>query len=155
MKKILFLFAAAFAMLLTACNSCKPKPVDPTEDVVLIKSDVLEEIIPHVRKCVMEQYPGFEFYEADFVMKTLPDSTIGVDRNNNFQIAFGNPIAAETVLATIANDTLKLEYVKSPWLEDFFMSPFVPMSLDDAVKLIEKSIGHKMKVDGQPGCLRH
>lgn len=152
MKKILFLFAAAFAMLLTACNGCKPEPpVNPDEDALVIKTDVLEEIIPQVRVYVAKNYPAFEFYELSFVVKTLPENKIGVD-HNSVQFAFGNPFKMECLVGAILNDTVKIVKYEEPWLEDRYMTPYVPMDLDYAFKLLQEKID--IAPEGVLGVLR-
>ena len=152
MKKILFLFAAVFAMLLTACNGCKPEPpVNPEEDAVVIKTNNPEEIIQIVNPIIAKKYPTYVFYEMSGTVKK-EDGNYGFD-HNTVQFAYGCTVKPATVLATIANDTLKIAEIDEPWLEDVYLTPFVPVSLDMAVKKIEEKID--FIADGSFGVLRH
>ena len=151
MKKILFLFAAAFAMLLTACNGCKPEPVEPTEDAVVIKTDNPEKMIQIVNPIIAKKYPTYVFYEMSGTVKK--DSTVYGLNHNTVKFAYGCTVKPTTVIATIINDTLRIVEFDEPWLEDVYMTPFVPLSLDLACK----TIGEKLDFipDGQPAVLRH
>ena len=145
------MFAAAFAMLLTSCNGCKPEPVEPTEDAVVIKTDNPEEMIQIVNPIIAKKYPTYVFYEMSGTVKK-EDGNYGFD-HNTVQFAYGCTVKPATVLATIENDTLKIAEFDEPWLEDVFMTPFVPVSLDQAIKAIEGKVD--FIADGKPGCLRH
>lgn len=153
MKKILFFVMAAFAMLVTSCQSCGSEQEEQKKDeAVIIKTDNWEAIIAKIWPVVNEQYPEYAFYEASGKVKKLDSGNWGVDRNT-FRAAYGCPFKNASVLAYVENDTLKLMQVDEPWLEDIYMTPFVPCDLDLAIKTIQK----KVDVDptGMPAVIRH
>ena len=142
MKKILFIFMSAFAMLLTACQSCGTQPEPEQKDTaVVIASDDWNVLIEKSVIAIHAAYPEYEFYEASGNLKkiNLENTTWGVDRNT-FQIVFGKVNDNATVIGTIKNDTLKLEQVDEPWLEDVHTTPFVALDLDYAIKKIQEAI---------------
>ena len=151
MRKILFLFVAAFAMLLAACNGCKPEPVEPVEDAVVIKTNNPEEIIQIVNPIIAKKYPTYVFYEVSGTVKK-ENGNYGLD-HNTIQFAYGCTVKPATVIATIENDTLKIAEFDEPWLEDVYLTPFFPTTLDMAVKTIEGKID--FVADGAFAVLRH
>ena len=155
MKKILFLFAVAFAMLLTACNGCKPEPpVNPEEDAVVITTDDWEDIILKVVPYINKNYSNYAFYEASGIIKKLDkgDVKYGID-HNTFQIAFGCLDAPKSLVGVIENDTLKITLYDEPWLEDLFTTPYIGLSLTEALEKIESNIDKVL--EKQPVTYRH
>lgn len=151
MKKILFLFVAAFAMLFTSCQGCgNTEPEQKGDEVIIIKSDNWNEIIAKVIPAVNANYPEYAFYEASGTVKKLDDQW-GID-HNTFQAAFGNPFRVASVLAYVQNDTLKFYQVDEPWCEDVYMTPFVPCDLDLAIQTLQKTID--IAPEGRPAVLR-
>ena len=142
MKKLLFVFMAACAMMFTACQSCSEQP--EKKDAVVIATDDWNEIIEKSVIAIQTAYPEYSFYEASGNLKMLADSTWGIDRST-FQIAFGKINDNATVLGHIINDTLNLEQIDEPWLEDVHTTPFIGMDLDYAVKAIEAKLGFKFR----------
>ena len=150
MKKILFIFMAAFTMLFTACQSCgtQPEP-EQKDDAVVIASDNWDDLIEKSLIAIHANYPEYEFYEASGNVKKIDKDGItwGVDRNT-FQIVFGKINGNATVIGTVKNDTLNLFQVDEPWLEDVHMTPYVPVDLNSAIEVIQKN------ADFEPeGCI--
>ena len=155
MKKILFFFMTAIAMLFTACQSCGTQPAPEQKDTaVVIASDDWNVLIEKSVIAIQATYPEYTFYEASGNLKkiNLQDVTWGVDRNT-FQIVFGKINGNATVIGTIKNDTLKLEQVDEPWLEDVHTTPFVALDLDYAIKKIQEAIDVEFE-EGTPAVFR-
>ena len=152
MKKILFLFVAAFAMLFTSCQGCgNTEPEQKGDEAIIINSDNLDDIIAKVWPAVNANYPDYAFYEIEGTLKKLDDQW-GVD-HNSFRMAFGNPFKVASVLAYIENDTLKFYQVDEPWCEDVYTTPFLPCDLDTAIKTLQKTID--IFPEGKPFSIRH
>ena len=151
MKKVLFLACAAFALLMSACTGCNQTP-EQKDDAVVIKTDNFEENVAKITFIVNEKYPTYCFYEAHGTLKIDTAGQATVDRTT-LEVAFGCMLKNATVLATVVNDTLQLQEIDSPWLEDWHMTPFVPTSLQDAVEAIQKEID--IELNNQPVVLRH
>ncbi len=151
MKKILFFVMAAFAMLVTSCQSCGSEQEQKKDEAVIIKTDNWEAIIAKIWPVVNAQYPEYAFYEASGSLKKLDSGNWGVDRNT-FRAAYGCPFKNASVLAYVENDTLKLMQVDEPWLEDVYMTPFVPCDLDLAIKTLQKVVD--LEPEGLPAVLR-
>ena len=153
MKKLTMFFAAIFCMslLFVSCNSCKNEP-EQKDKAIVITTDDFEEIIKVVVPAVNAQYPEYAFYEASGDLKKLGDKW-GVDKNT-FRAAFGCPTKIASVLAYVENDTLKFYQVDEPWLEDVYMSPYVPTDLNYGLEAIQKKVDVAFK-DGDPVVLRH
>ena len=146
---------AAFAMLFTACQSCGTQPEPEQKDTaVVIASDDWTDLVEKSAIAIHAAYPEYEFYEASGNLKkiNLENTTWGVDRNT-FQIVFGKVNDNATVIGTIKNDTLKLEQVDEPWLEDVHTTPFVSLDLDYAIKKIQEAVDIEFK-EGSPAVLR-
>ena len=152
MKKILFFVMAAFAMLVTSCQSCGSEQEQKKDEAVIIKTDNWEAIIAKIWPVVNAQYPEYAFYEASGSLKKLDNGNWGVD-HNTFRVAYGCPFKNASVLAYVENDTLKLMQVDEPWLEDVYMTPFVPCDLDLAIKTLQKVVD--LEPEGMPAVLRH
>lgn len=151
MKKILFLFVAAFAMLFTSCQGCgNTEPEQKGDEAIIINSDNWNEIIAKVIPAVNANYPEYAFYEASGTVKKLDDQW-GID-HNTFRAAFGNPFRVASVLAYVQNDTLKFYQVDEPWCEDVYTTPFTPCDLDLAIKTLQKTID--IAPEGSPAVLR-
>ena len=153
MKKILFIFVAAFTMLFTACQSCgtQPEP-EQKDDAVVIASDNWDDLIEKSVIAIQGAYPEYTFYEASGNLKKLEDGKWGVDRNT-FRIAFGKINGNATVIGTVKKDTLRLIQVDEPWLEDVHTTPFVPYSLNDAIEAIQAKVDVEF-TEGEPAVLR-
>lgn len=151
MKKILFLFVAAFAMLFTSCQGCGNTEPEQKDNAIVITSDNWDDIIAKVWPAVNANYPDYAFYEAEGKAKKLDDQW-GID-HNTFRAAFGNPFKIASVLAYIENDTLKFYQVDEPWCEDVYTTPFVPCNLDLAIKTLQKTID--IAPEGSPCVIRH
>ena len=152
MKKILFMFMAAFALLLTACNGCGPKDEpEQKSDAVVITSDDWNDLIEKSVIAIQSAYPEYTFYEAAGDVKKIGEDKWGVD-HNTFQIVFGKINGNATVIGDVKNDTLVLTQIDEPWLEDVHMTPFVPVDLDLAIKTLQKTID--IAPEGQPAVLR-
>lgn len=151
MKKILFFVMAAFAMLVTSCQSCGSEQEQKKDEAVIIKTDNWEAIIAKIWPVVNAQYPEYAFYEAFGSLKKLDNGNWGVD-HNTFRAAYGCPFKNASVLAYVENDTMKLMQVDEPWLEDVYMTPFVPCDLDLAIKTLQKVVD--LEPEGMPAVLR-
>lgn len=152
MKNLTFFAAALFMLLLTSCNGCNNNPVKPTDDAVVIKTENFEEMVSTIVEAVNAKYPKYGFYEAHGILNIAEDGTVTVP-HDGFKVAFGNTQEIGTVLAIIVNDTLRLAEIKQPWLEDWHTTPFVPMTLAEAVETIQGQID--VVLNGQPVVLRH
>lgn len=145
---------AAFALLLTSCNSCGPKDEpEQKSDAVVITSDDWDDLIEKSVIGIQTAYPEYTFYEASGNLKKLPDGKWGVDRST-FHIAFGKINGIGTVTGVVKNDTLVLAQFDEPWLEDVHMTPFVGYSLNDAIEKIQSEIDIAFQ-EGECAVLRH
>jgi len=151
MKRVLFIACAAFALLMSACTGCNQTP-EQKDDAVVIKTDNFEDNVAKIVFTVNKKYPTYGFYEAHGTLNIDSTGKATVDRKT-LEVAFGCLVKNSTVLATVVNDTLKLQEIDSPWLEDWHMSAFVPTTLQDAVEEIQKQID--IELNGQPVVLRH
>ena len=152
MKKIMFFAAALFMLLLTACNGCNNEPVEPADDAVVIKTENFEEMVSAINEAVNAKFPKYAFYEAHGILNVAEDGTVTVP-HDGFEAAYGNTQENGTVIAVIVNDTLRMQEIKEPWLEDLFTTPFVSTTLDEAVEIIQGQID--VVLNGQPCVLRH
>ena len=151
MRKIAILFAAfLMTMGLFSCQKCS-KEAD-TKDALVVTTDDFEEIIKSIIPYVNKNYPEFAFYEAYGIIKQDSAGDFSVDRNT-FHAAFGCPTDIKSLFVTVENDTAKFQVFNEPWLEDIYMTPFIPLSMNEAVKTIQKKID--IAPEGLPIVLRH
>lgn len=115
------------------------------------------EALLKLNVAVMKKHPEAAFYEAQGYL--IPNDSIGckvdgtIDKSK-FRVVYRKPIN-ETVIATFTeDDKVNIEVVKEPWLEDVVMTPYVPLSVEQAIEILVKKYG----VDGVgegPVTLRH
>lgn len=152
MKKLALFFAALFmSMLFVSCSQCSSEPEQKADDATVIKTDNFEEIIGIVIPIVNQKYPTYSFYEAGGTIK-MNDSVVGIDRNT-FRLALGCMTKNASVVCTIKNDTLVFQEYDEPWLEDIHMTPYVPVTLAQAIEEIQKHVD--LAPEGLPAVLRH
>lgn len=155
MKKILFFVVAAFAMLFTSCQKCSNAAEAEQKDsvsAIVVKSDVWRDIIAQMWPAVNAQFPEYSFYESYGTVKKLENGEWGLD-HNTFRAAYGCPFKNASVLVYVENDTMKFEQVDEAWLEDVYMTPFVPCDLSLAIETIQKKVD--VDPEGMPVVLRH
>lgn len=106
---------------------------------------------------VMKEHPEAAFYEAQGYL--VPNDSIGCNVDgtidvSKFKAVYRKPIN-ETIIATFDEDgSPKIQIVKSPWLEDIVMTPYIAMGVDEAIEMLVKKYGNKAVTEG-PVTLRH
>ena len=105
------------------------------------------EALLKLNVAVMKKHPEAAFYEAQGYL--IPNDSIGckvdgtIDKTK-FRAVYRKPVN-ETVIATFTeDDKVNIEVVKEPWLEDVVTTPYVPLSVEQAIEILVKKYG----VDG-------
>ena len=151
MKKILFIALSFGIVLFSACNPKKgnaDKFVEPTNEFTVLVHEVNAQ--------VAKNYPSYEFYEASANLSDVDSlAQKGFISPETMKLAYGNVEGMSSLLVTV-DSTFKLNFneVAEPWLEDMFMTPYVPMTLDLAIELLQAEIDIAMQ-PGAPVVLRH
>ena len=151
MKKILFIALSFGIVLFSACDPKKgdaAKTVEPTNEF----STLVHEINAEVAK----NYPSYAFYEASAKLSNVDSlAQKGFIEPETMMLAYGNVEGMSSLIVTV-DSTFKLNFneVAEPWLEDMFMTPYVPMTLDLAIQILQSEIDIAMQ-PGAPVVLRH
>ena len=154
MKKILtILTAALMAISFAACNGCKGD--DKTFGQVDASND-FNVLMLEIHKMVSAEYTDYAFYEASAKLNSVDSlAAKGLIEPTTMTLAYGGINDKSSLLVTVDSAfNVKVEKVGSPWLEDFYMTPFVPMHLTTACKLLQDSVEISL-VPGMPVVLRH
>lgn len=95
-------------------------------------NDILEKIYV----ATMSMYPEARFYEAQGILDEVDgeiQSTV-----SQMTIAFFLPMN-KTLVVNVTEDTREFKIVNSPWLEDRFMTPYVPATLEEAIERMKSA----------------
>jgi hypothetical protein len=136
-----------------SCNSCgKTNETDKVE-----ASTDFNVLVRGVNKFAMAKYPTFSFYEA-YANLSKDDSLakLGQIDPSTLTVVYGATSDEITGTVMVTLDSLfnvNMEYFDSPWCEDMFMTPFVPLDLTEALNMLSDSLGYKMRA-GTPVVLR-
>lgn len=111
------------------------------------------EALEKANFAVLEKHPHLGFYEANAMLldsdENGVDGTVSLD---SFKAIYTN-MENGTYVATINHSgEVNIEFIDEPWLEDIIMSPYVPMDVEFALKLLAEA---GMPFDGGPLVLRH
>ena len=94
------------------------------------------ETLEAVNVAVMSMYPEARFYEAQGILDEVDGK---IQRTvSQMTIAFFLPMN-KTLVVNVTEDTREFKIVNSPWLEDRFMTPYVPATLEEAIARMESA----------------
>ena len=115
------------------------------------------EALLELNLAVMKEHPEAAFYEAQGYL--VPNDSIGcnvdgtIDKTQ-FKAVYRKPVN-ETVVATYdENGDIKIQVIKSPWLEDIVTTPYVPLLAEQAIEILVDKYGADAVTEG-PVTLRH
>ena len=154
MKKLTYLMFALVCAMFVACSSCKSN-----EDATPIgKEPKFNEALLKINLEVLKKYPSAQFYEAQgFLINkkgaTEVDGTIDVE---HFKVAYNFMDAdhQKTIIGTFdENLKPKVEVVDDIWVEDFVTTPYIAMTAEEAIEILNSNL--EEKVGTGPITLRH
>lgn len=145
---------ALVCAMFVACSSCKSeKEVTPVDKVVMFNEALLK-----VNLEVLKQYPSAQFYEAQGFLVPKNDSSEvdGTIDPSQFKVAYNfmDTDRQKTIIGSFNDDlTVKVEVINDIWCEDMVTTPYVPMTADQAIEMINAQIDEKLGAG--PITLRH
>lgn len=111
-----------------------------------------------INAAVLKQYPNAAFYEAQGYL--VPNDSIGcnvdgtIDKNK-FRAVYCKFGEMSTIIGSFNEDgTVKVEVIKDVWLEDIIMTPYISMSVEQAIEILVKKYGNDAVGEGGV-TLRH
>lgn len=154
MKKLSYLMFALVCALFVACSSCKSNK----DDTPIEKEPNFNEALLKINLEVLKQYPAAQFYEAQGMLvkkkgKTEVDGAIDAA---HFKVAYNfmDVDHQKTIIGTFdENLMVKVEVVDDIWVEDMVTTPYVAMTAEDAINILNESLDEK--VGTGPITLRH
>lgn len=105
---------------------------------------------------VLKKYPSAQFYEAQgYLVPTEEETVDGTIDTSTFRVAYNYVDGRQkTIIGTLTDSlNVNVEIVNDIWCEDVIMTPYVPLSAEDAIKAIESKIDEKL--ESGPITLRH
>jgi hypothetical protein len=115
------------------------------------------EALLELNLAVLKKYPEAQFFEAQgyLVPTDSTDSNVdGTIDKQHFKVVYRKPIN-ETIIATFGeNDKANIQIIKEPWLEDIVTTPYVPLSIEQAIEILVEKYGKDAVSEG-PVTLRH
>ncbi|MCD8208753.1 MAG: hypothetical protein LUD72_12505 [Bacteroidales bacterium] len=94
-------------------------------------------LLRNTHVAVMTQYPSAFFYEAQCALVATDDGQIGSEVNPEATTMYWGMPGNKTVYANFdADGNPTLHCVNLPFLEDHAMCPYLPMSMKDAIDVL-------------------
>ena len=142
--------AAVLAISFAACDGKKNNGTQVPE------TTDFNVLVIAINEHVAKDYPGYEFYEAYARLNNVDTlAAKGEIDPTTLTVAYGCTYKVGSLQVTVDslfNNTYHV--VDEPWLEDYFMTPFVPMDLKFACELLQNNIDIVF-TPGMPVVLRH
>ena len=106
---------------------------------------------------VLTKYPSAQFYEGQgHLIPTDNDVVDGTIDTANFRVAYNfiDTDRQKTIIGSFNDDlSVKVEVIDDVWCEDVVMTPYVPLTAEDAIEMINKKLDEQIGVG--PITLRH
>ena len=161
MKK-LFIFLALIVVAALSVSSCKEHNNAEQQhktrkvDTIFVNMNntnwevFIGSLMPSLRRAL----PNYEFYESSGKLTVNEDDTFGVDPKT-LKFVFQNPKTMHCAICFVTDSGyIKIEKYDEPWMEDVYMSPYVPMGLNQAIEIITHQVDCKF-FPGESFVLRH
>ena len=116
------------------------------------------EALLKINLAVLKKYPSAQFYEAQgFLVPRNDESEVdGTIDTAQFRAIYNyiDEDRQKTIVGSF-NGTLgvKVEVINDIWCEDVVMTPYVPMSVEDAIEMINEELDEELGAG--PITLRH
>lgn len=114
------------------------------------------EALLKINLAVLKKYPSAQFYEAQGQLVPADGEVDGTIEPSTFKVIYNyiDTDRQKTIVGSL-NGTLstKVEVIDDIWCEDVVMTPYVPMSAEDAIEMIEDEIEEELTAG--PITLRH
>lgn len=151
MKKLSYLFIALLCALFVGCSSCQSDNNKQENDSVPVNSALkFNNALYKINLEVLKKYPSAQFYEAQgfLVPKDGNESEVdGTIDAKQFKVAY-NYVDADrqkTIIGTFNDDlTVNVKLINDIWCEDIVMTPYVPMSVEDAIKMLNEKLDEQI-----------
>lgn len=150
MKKILtFIAAAITAISFTACDGNKKQAHLP-------ETTDFNALVIAINEHVAKDYPGYNFYEAYANLNSVDTlAAKGEIDPTTLTVAYGCTYKVGSLQVTVDRlFNITYHVVDEPWLEDYYMTPFVPMDLKFACGWLQNQVD-VVFTPGMPVVLRH
>lgn len=95
------------------------------------------ETLEAVNVAVMSMYPEARFYEAQGILDEV-DGKI-VTTVSQMTIVYFLPMSKSLMVNVDSDKNMEFKVVDVPWLEDRFMTPYVPATLEEAIARMESA----------------
>ncbi|MCD8207152.1 MAG: hypothetical protein LUD72_04350 [Bacteroidales bacterium] len=98
----------------------------------------LENKLREMQTAVMKLYPDAVFYEAQCVLLTSNDGTMGPDVDPlNTRFVYNQADSSTIIVTFDADGNPEYEYIpRDPWFDDRPFLPFIPMTVKDAIEVL-------------------
>lgn len=118
------------------------------------------EALLKINLAVLTEYPSAQFYEAQGYL--IPTENIGCNVDGtidtaHFKVAYNyfENRRQKTIIGTFNDDlTVNVKVVDDIWVEDIIMTPYVPITCDQAIEILCQKYGNDAVGEG-PVTLRH
>ena len=109
-----------------------------------------------INLAVLTEYPSAQFYEAQGFLVPADGEVDGTIDTAQFQVIYNyvDDERQKTIVGSFDDDLdVNIEVINDIWCEDVVMTPYVPMSAEDAINMINAELDEEIGVG--PITLRH
>ena len=109
-----------------------------------------------INLAVLTEYPSAQFYEAQGFLVLADGEVDGTIDTAQFQVIYNyvDDERQKTIVGSFDDDLdVNIEVINDIWCEDVVMTPYVPMSAEDAINMINAELDEEIGVG--PITLRH